>query len=110
MRIVISVFAILFGLLHIAAACFAFSRGKDGPPKAYTIMMLCGGVAVAFAAVAHLTGVNPGWMDGMATAVGCMLACFAAYLNGKWAGNVRMIQHAIRITAASLLAVGFILW
>ena len=110
MRIVISVLAILFGLMHVTAACFGLFKGKGTAPRGSTVIMLCGGIAIVCAAIAHLTGANPGWVDGLSVAVGSILVCTAAYLNGKWAGKIHLTHHTVRISFASLLAVGLILW
>lgn len=110
MRIIMGILGVLFGALHMAAGGFGLARGGETAPQGNSAVMLCGGFAVTCAAIAHLIGGHPGWVDGLAAAAGCMLACFAAYRNGKWVGKVHPIHHAVRISLASLIAVGFILW
>jgi len=109
MRIVISVFAILFGLLHIVAACTRF-KSKDPAARGFAITMACGGVCMAFIAAAHLTRANPGWADALSAATGCLLICFSAYANGRRAGNVHPSHHIVRGAIAALLAAGFLVW
>jgi len=109
MRIVISVLAILFGVLHIIAACTQF-RSKDPAARGFAVAMACGGLAAACAAIAHLTGANPGWTDALTAATGCLLICAAAYANGKRAGNVHLSHHIVRGAVAVLLVVGFVIW
>ncbi|MBD5118954.1 MAG: hypothetical protein HDT37_07585 [Clostridiales bacterium] len=108
MRIAVSVLAILFGLLHIIAAVTQF-KSKD-PARGFAIVMFCGGICVTFEAVAHLIGSNPGWMDALACATGCMLICFSAYANGRRSGNLHLSHHIVRGTIAALLVAGFVIW
>ena len=109
MRIVISVLAILFGLLHIIAARTQL-KSEDAAARGLSIAMVCGGVCVAVEAAAHLLRSNPGWMDALSVAAGCLLICVPAYENGRRAGNVHISHHIIRGGIAVLLVVGFILW
>lgn len=109
MRIVISVLAILFGLLHIIAARTQL-KSKDAAARGLSIAMICGGVCVAVEAAAHLAGSNPGWMDALSVAAGCLLICVPAYENGRRSGNLHPSHHIVRGAAAALLVVGFILW
>ncbi len=109
MRIVISVLAVLFGLLHIIAARTQL-KSKDAAARGLSIAMLCGGVCVAFEAFAHLVGSNPGWMDALACASGCLLICVAAYENGRRSGNFRLSHHIIRGIIAALLVAGVAVW
>lgn len=105
----VSVLAILFALLHIAAA-IAQLKSKDPAARGSATMMTCGGIAVACAAIAHLAGGHILHADALSTAVGSMLICFAACLNGKRAGKINPLHHIIRGGIAVLLVVGFILW
>lgn len=109
MRIVISVLAILFGLLHIIAAR-AQLKSKDAAARGLSIAMICGGVCVAVEAAAHLAGSNPGWMDALSVAAGCLLICVPAYENGRRSGTLHPSHHIVRGAIAALLVVGFILW
>lgn len=109
MRIVIGVLAILFALLHIIAARTQL-KSKDAAAQGLSIAMLCGGVCVAVNAIAHLAGDNPGWVDALTCAVGCLLICVPAYENGRRSGNVHVSHHIVRGGIAVLLVVGFILW
>ncbi len=109
MRIVISALAILFGALHFAAACTQF-KSNDPTARGFAVAMACGGVAVAFAAIAHLARGGPGLTDALSAATGCLLICFPAYANGKRAGNVHLSHHIVRGAAAVLLAAGFLIW
>lgn len=109
MRIVISVLAILFGLLHIIAAAAQF-KSKDPAGRGSAVMMACGGIAVICAAVAHLAGAHPGWEDALPAASGGLLVCFAAYLNGKRAGQIHPLHHIVRGGIAVLLVIGFAIW
>lgn len=111
MRIVISVLAILFGLLHILAAITQL-KSKDAAARGAAALMLCGSVLLIGTAIAHLVyGVPGDWMVALsAAACGFLPVCFAAYLNGKRAGKVNPLHHVIRGGIAVLLVVGFILW
>lgn len=108
-RIIVSILAILFSLLHLIAALTQF-KAKDPAARGSAIVMFCGGIAVAFAAIAHLVGNNSGWIDALSCATGCLLICFAAYLNGKRAGKVHPLHHVVRGGVAVLLVVGFAIW
>ena len=107
MRIVISALAILFGVLHIIAAVTQF-KSKDPGARWSAAIMVCGGIAVVSATVAHLTGVIV--MTLMEAAMGFWLICFAAWLNGKRSGNLHLSHHIIRGTIAALLVAGFVIW
>lgn len=109
MRIAISILAILFGLLHIIAARTQL-KSTDPAGRGFAIAMLCGGVCVAFEAAAHLVGNNPGWMDALSVAAGCLLVCGCAYANGRRAGDVHLSHHIVRGSVAALLVVGFVIW
>ena len=108
MRIVISVLAILFGVLHVIAARTQLRSG-DTAARGLSIAMVCGGVCVAVEAAAHLVGSNPGWMDALTCASGCLLICVPAYENGRRSGNLHPSHHIVR-GAAALLVAGFIIW
>lgn len=110
MRIVISIFAILFGLLHIIAAAAQF-KSKDPSVRGSTVMMACGGIAVACAAISHLGGAHPmGWVDALSAAPGGLLICAAAYLNGKRSGSFHPSHHLVRGAIAILLVIGMAVW
>ena len=110
MRIVVSMLAILFGLLHFIAGLTQF-KSQDPAVRGSTVMMACGGIAVACAAISHLGGAHPmGWVDALSAVPGGLLICSAAYLNGKRSGNFHLSHHIIRGGIAVLLVVGFILW
>lgn len=109
MRIIVSILAILFGLLHIVAAQTQL-KSTDSAAKGSAITMLHGGVCTAAMAVAHLAGGSTAWMDAPLVAVGCLLICVSAYANGRRAGKVHLSHHIIRGAAAVLLVVGFVIW
>lgn len=106
MRIVVSVLAFLFGVLHIFAAVVQLGRGEaDGRPS---IIMFFGGVAVTCVSLAHLSGAVT--ITLMEVAAGFLSICFAAYLNGRQVGKVHPSHHIVRGTIAVLLTAGFLLW
>ena len=107
MRIVISIFAVLFGLLHIIAAAAQF-KSKDPAVRGSAALMACGGVLLLSSAIAHLAyGGSGGWMVALSAAVcGFLPICFAAYLNGKRSGNFHPSHHIVRGIAALLLVAG----
>lgn len=109
MRIAVSILAILFGALHAAAACTRF-KSRDPSARGFAAAMACGGLCLAFEAVANLTGSGPNWMDALGAAAGCLLICAPAYANGKRAGNVHLSHHVIRGVVAALLVAGFLIW
>jgi hypothetical protein len=109
MGIGISILAILFGLLHIAAAATQF-RSTDFASRGSAIMMVCGGITVVCAAITHITGTSVLYVDALSMAVGSMLISFAAYLNGKRVKKFNPRHHMIRALIEALLVVGVILW
>lgn len=109
MRIAVSVLAILFGVLHIIAARTQL-KSTDPAARGFAIAMLCGGVCVAFEAFAHLVGNNPGWLDALSAAAGCLLICVSAYANGRRFENFHLSHHLVRGGIAVLLVIGFLLW
>lgn len=109
MRIVVGIAAILFGLLHIIAARTQL-KSKDPAARGLSIAMICGGVCVAFESAVHLLGTNPGWMDALSVAAGCLLICVPAYENGRRTGSIHISHHIIRGGVAALIVIGFILW
>lgn len=111
MPMAVSVFAIVFGLLHIIAAAAQF-KSKDPAARGSAALMLTGSVLLIGAAVAHLAYGAPGdWMVALSAAVcGFLPICFAAYLNGKRAGKLNPRHHIIRGIVAVLLVIGFLLW
>lgn len=109
MRIAVCILAILFGLLHLLAAATQF-KSTEAAVRGFAISMACGGICVAFIAIAHLVGRNPNWMDALSVATGSLLICGSAYANGRRAGKLHPAHHAIRGLIAVLLVVGFVLW
>ena len=109
MRIAISVLALLFGGLHLFAGLTQF-KSQDPAARGFAIAMACGGICVAFEAAAHLAGSNPGWMDALACASGCLLICVPAYENGRRSGNFHLSHHIVRGIIAVLLVVGVAIW
>lgn len=111
MRIVVSVLAMLFGLLHMIAAAAQF-KSNDPAARGGAALMLTGSVLLVGTAVAHLAYGAPGdWMVALSAAMcGFLPICFAAYLNGKRAGKLNPLHHIIRGIAAALLVIGFVLW
>ena len=112
MRIVVSVLAILFGLLHLIAAVTQF-KSKDPAARGSASLMICGGAALICSAIAHLIH-NGGAGSQIAvlstTVCGFLLICFAAYLNGRRSGTVHVSHHLIRGGIAALLVLGLFLW
>ena len=110
MRIVVSILAILFGLLHFIAGLTQF-KSQDPAVRGSTVMMACGGIAVACAAISHLGGAHPmGWVDALSAAPGGLLICAAAYLNGKRSGSFHPSHHLVRGAIAILLVIGIAIW
>lgn len=112
MRIVISILAILFALLHIIASITQF-KSKDPAARGSALMMALGGMAVIAAAVTHLLGVGE-TIIAQATVlellVGCGMVWFAAWLNGKRSEDFHLPHHIVRGGIAALLVVGFTIW
>ena len=113
MRIAVSVLAILFALLHIIAAATQF-RSKDPAARGFAVCMASGGICAIIAAVFHLywgaVGGNANLSDATTLAIGCLLICIAAYMNGRRSGRVHLSHHLIRGGAAVLLVLGLFLW
>ena len=113
MRIAVSVLAILFALLHIIAAVTQF-KSKDPAARGLAVSMASGGLCAIIAAVFHLywgaVGGNANLSDAITLAIGCLLICAAAYMNGRRAGKVHLSHHLVRGGIAVLLVVGLFLW
>ena len=113
MRIAVSVLAILFGLLHMIAAVTQF-RSKDPAARGFAVAMASGGICAIAAALFHLywdaVGGNANLSDATTLAIGCLLICVSAYMNGRRSGNIHISHHAVRGGIAALLVLGFFLW
>ena len=113
MRIAVSVLAILFALLHIIAAAVQF-RSKDPAARGVAVAMASGGICAIAAAVFHIywgaVGGNANLSDATTLAIGCLLVCVSAYMNGRRSGNVHVSHHLIRGGAAVLLIICFVVW
>lgn len=111
MRIAVSVLAILFGLLHLIASVTQF-KSKDPAARGSAALMSCGSVLLVSSAFAHLAcGSSGDWMAALSAAVcGFLPVCFAAYMNGRRAGNVHLSHHVIRGGIAVLLVICFAIW
>lgn len=108
MRTVVSVLALLFGLLHMIAGATQFSS-EDPAARGFGITMVSGGLCVILAAVFHLTlGVNAS--DASTAGIGCLLICAAAFANGSRSVKFHLSHHIVRGIVAVLLVVGFVLW
>ncbi|MDE6282122.1 MAG: hypothetical protein K2M15_10150 [Oscillospiraceae bacterium] len=113
MNIVVSILAILFGALHIIAAVTQF-KSKDPAARGLAISMASGGIAAILSAAFHLywgaVGGNSNLSDATTLAIGSLMICFAAYINGRRAGNLHLSHHIVRGTIAALLVAGFVIW
>lgn len=109
MGIVIGVFALLFGGLHLIAGLSQF-KSKDPAARGFAVAMACGGIVVFCGGVAHLAGGLHGWQDAISAATGCLLICVPAYENGRRSGNLHPSHHAVRGVLALLLVAGVALW
>ena len=113
MRIADSVLASLFALLHIIAAAVQF-RSKDPAARGFAVAMASGGICAIAAAVFHIywgaVGGNANLSDAATLAIGCLLICASAYVNGRRSGNVHLSHHVIRGGIAALLVICFIVW
>lgn len=109
MRIVVGIFALLFGGLHLIAG-LTQAKAKDPAARGFAISMVCGGIAVICAAIIHLMGHLSGGQDVISAVTGCLLICAAAYANGRRSGNFHPAHHIIRGTAAVLLVAGIAIW
>ena len=113
MRIVVSILAVLFGLLHLIAAAVQF-KSKDPAARGLAVSMASGGICAIIAAIFHLywgaAGGNANLSDVTTLAIGCLLICAAAYLNGRRSGKVHISHHLVRGGIAVLLVLGFFLW
>ena len=109
MRIAVSVLAILFGGLHLAAGTYAEFKGKDTAAQNSGGMMALGGLFAFTSACSHLT-YHLSWLDALILALACIFICRAAYANGKRTGNVHLSHHIVRGVIAALLVVCFIIW
>ena len=113
MRIAVSVLTILFGLLHLIAAAVQF-RSKDPAARGSAVAMASGGLCAIIAAIFHIywgaVGGNANVSDAATLAIGCLLICASAYVNGRRSGNVHLSHHLVRGGIAVLLVLGFFLW
>ena len=113
MRIAASVLAILFALLHMIAAAVQF-RSKDPAARGFAVCMASGGICAIIAAIFHLywgaAGGNANLSDVTTLAIGCLLICAAAYMNGRRSGKVHVSHHLVRGGIGALLVIGFVIW
>ena len=113
MRIAVSVLAVLFALLHMIAAVTQL-KSKDPAARGFAVCMASGGICAIAAAFFHIywgaVGGNAKLSDATTLAIGCVLVCAAAYMNGRRSGNVHLSHHAVRGGIAVLLVLGFFLW
>lgn len=109
MRIVIGVFTLLFGGLHLAAGLTQF-KSKDPAARGFAIAMACGGIALVCTAVVHMVGHLSGGQDAINAAAGCLLVCASAYGNGRRSGKLHPSHHIVRGAVAVLLVAGVLVW
>ena len=110
MRIVVSILAILFGLLHIIAAITQL-QSKDSSAKGIGALMACGSVELISVACVHMSSEGrASWLTAACAIIGFAIICYAAYANGKRAGNVHLSHHAIRGGIAALLVICLAIW
>ena len=113
MRIAVSILAILFALLHMIAAVTQF-KSKDPAARGLAVAMASGGICAIIAAIFHLywgaVGGNANLSDATTLAIGCLLICAAAYMNGRRSGNVHLSHYLVRGGIAVLLVLGLFLW
>lgn len=107
MLVAVSIFAILFGLLHLIAAILQF-QSKDPAARGSAIFMACGCISVLAAAITRLLGA--GWIICLELLAGCAVICFAAYLNGKRAENFHLSHHIVRGGIAAALVICSAIW
>lgn len=96
----VNVLAILFALLHIAAAAASVRQKKNCDTAA---MMAAGGAVMAASVVLPA-------FDWLAAFVGGVLVCGAALLNGRRNGRGNLSHHAIRGAFAAVIVLGYVLW
>ena len=109
MRIFVSVLAMLFGALHLAAGTYAEFKGKDTAAQNNGGMMAMGGLFAFMGDCSHLS-YHPSWLHALLLAFACIFICYAAYANGRRSGNFHLSHHIVRGGIAVLLVVGFLIW
>lgn len=100
MTYVVKALAILFGLLHIAAAAVSVRRKKNCDTAA---MMAFGSAVMAVSSVLPA-------LDWLAAFAGGVLVCGAALLNGRRNGKVNLNHHAVRGAFAAIIVLGYVIW
>lgn len=109
MRIIVSVFAILFGGLHFIAGLTQLK--SEGPAaRGLACAMACGGIALICAAIINWMGHLYGGQDVVSAVTGCLLICVSAYANGKRSGSFHASHHIIRGVLAVLIIGSFFIW
>lgn len=100
MIIAVKILALLFAVLHIAAAASKL-RDREGLDLA---AMMAAGAAVVAASVAMTSFA---WLPAL---LGGAVVCCSAVLNGKRRGKVNLPHHLIRGTVVVLITVGYLIW
>lgn len=105
MRYVLYVAVVLYALLCILAAVIQMRTGKN---KDTSAMMLSGGAVLIVSVISHgLHNIGQAYAWGSA-ALGGILICIAAFLNGKRSGTLHMSHHIVRFVITVLFVAGFI--
>lgn len=104
MRYVLYVVVILYALLCILAATIQMKAAKS---KDTAAIMLSGGFVLIVSVISHSMygmGQTYAWVSA---ALGGVLICIAAFLNGKRSGTLHMSHHIVRLVVTVLFVAGF---
>lgn len=89
--------AVLFAVLHIAAAASARGRNRD-----------TGVLMSAGAGIMAVSAILPAF-DWLAALLGGAGVCAAAVVNGKRQGKINWSHHAVRGAVAAVV-LGYVIW
>lgn len=104
MRYVLYVAVVLYALLCMLAATIQMKTAKN---KDTSAMMLSGSLVLIVSVISHsMHGMGWAYAWGSA-ALGGVLICIAAFLNGKRSGTLHVSHHIVRFAVTALFAVGF---
>ncbi|MCM1053938.1 MAG: hypothetical protein NC394_00305 [Bacteroides sp.] len=92
----------LYAVLSAVAAAVQMKSVKN---KGTSLIMIGGALVLTAAIIIHILKTPYGWI---AAAIGGLLICAAALINGKKSGSFHIQHHIIRFTVTILLIIGYI--
>lgn len=96
------IITVLYALLNIIAALLQMIKTKQ---KDTSAAMQCGGLFLLFASNLHMRAIPYSWIFA---AIGGLLICIAAFINGRRSESFHASHHIIRLVITLALVAGFI--